>query len=107
VHVKPRDIEHHDHRNDETTNIQLPLARLAKNDEDENCVDEVIGSSHAAMIGRRRLFVVGSGVEPQVDPPVNQRVDLADARPHPNTMRPYPRPRLNVLPHAPDPFPLS
>ena len=35
VHVQVRHEEHHSQRNEETADIQSPLARLAKNDEDE------------------------------------------------------------------------
>ena len=50
VHVPLRDEEHHHQRNHQTTNIQLPLARLAKNNNNKDCVDEGVGSRHTAMI---------------------------------------------------------
>jgi hypothetical protein len=50
VHVALRNEEHDDQRNHQATNIQLPLTRLTKNNEDENCVYEVIGSSHGVMV---------------------------------------------------------
>ena len=67
VHVQVRHEEHHSQRNEETADIQSPLARLAKNDEDECCIDDVIRSSHAPMIGRRPRRVVGARVEARVD----------------------------------------
>jgi hypothetical protein len=63
VQVSLRDEEDQHERDDEGTAIQLPLARLAKHEKDEHGVDEVIGSSHAAMIGRAARAVVGAGVD--------------------------------------------
>ena len=73
VHIALGDEEHDHQRNHETAEIELPLARLAKHDENERCVDEVIGSRHAAMIGRRSQLVVGARVEVQVDSRLNPR----------------------------------
>ena len=50
VHVHVADIEHDGHRCQEGAGIHLALTRLAEDHEDEDCVDEVIGSSHGAMV---------------------------------------------------------
>ena len=74
VHVLLRDEEHDHQRNHERTEIRFPLAPLAKHNKKERRIDEVIGSSHAAMIGRGARPVVGAGVEPPVDLGPNLRV---------------------------------
>src|SRR5271169_6296842 len=81
-----RYIEHHDQRNHETTNIQLALARLAKNDRNKKCVDEVIGSSHGPIVAGSRGPVVGARVEPRVDPVLHPQVDHRHA-PGPRSVR--------------------
>jgi hypothetical protein len=73
VNVQLRDEVHRGQGNHQTTAIQPPLTRLAKNNEDERCVDEVIRSGHASMIDRPRRLVVGARVELPVDSAVNPR----------------------------------
>jgi hypothetical protein len=75
VHVLPSDEEQNDQWNQERTEIQLPLARLAKHNQNERGIDEVLRSSHAAMIGRAARLVVGAQVELPVDLGLNPRVD--------------------------------
>jgi hypothetical protein len=75
MHVHLGDPEHREQRNYETANIQPPLARLAKNNKDEDCVDEVIGSGHGTIMFRSHRPVVGARVEPRVQTHLNPRVD--------------------------------
>ncbi len=76
VQVLRADEEHQDERNDHAPAVELPLPRLAKDEENERRVEEVLGSSHAAIIRGTRAHVVGARVEPRVDLPLNPRVEL-------------------------------
>ena len=55
--------------------VELPLAGLAQDEEDERGVEEVLGCGHAAIIGARRRRVVGARVEPRVDLGLHPWVD--------------------------------
>ena len=67
VQVLRADEEHEDERDDHAPAIELALPHLAKDEEDERRVEEVLGSGHAVMIRGRRVRVVGAGVEQRVD----------------------------------------
>ena len=75
VKVHLSDEEHQHERNDDRAAVERPLPRLPKNDENEQAIDEVIGSSHAAIIDGTTRPVVGARVEPKVDLDINPRVE--------------------------------
>ena len=74
VQILRADEEHEDERNDHAPAVELPLPGLAEHEEDERRVEEILASGHAAMIRGRRRRVIGAGVEPRVDLPLNPRV---------------------------------
>jgi hypothetical protein len=47
AHVQMRDVGNDRQRDDHAAAVKLSLASLTEDDQDEHCVDEVIGSSHA------------------------------------------------------------
>ncbi len=75
VQVHLGDEEDEDERDDDAAAVKLALPGLARHDQQEHCVDEVIGDRHGAIIFRRAGCVVGARVEPRVEPHVNPRVD--------------------------------
>ena len=46
VHVHLRDVNEDGQRNDDAATVELSLAGLTQDDQDEHCVDEVIGNCH-------------------------------------------------------------
>ena len=60
VHLS--DEEHQDERGDNRAAVERPLPRLPKDDENKQAIDEVIGSSHADIIGGPPFGVVGRGL---------------------------------------------
>jgi hypothetical protein len=67
VDVDVRHEEHDPQRHHDAPEIKPPLVSLAQDDEDEDCVDEVIGDGHRAIIVLGRACVVGAGVDVRVD----------------------------------------
>ena len=81
VQVLRADEEHQDERNDHAPAVELPLPGLAKHEEDERRVEEILASGHAAMIRGRRRRSIGAGVEPRVDLDLNPQVGGGQVRP--------------------------
>jgi hypothetical protein len=75
VQVLRADKEQQGERNYHAPAVELPLPSLTENEKDERSVEEILGSSHAAIIRGRPLHVVGAGVEPRVDLSLNPRVE--------------------------------
>jgi hypothetical protein len=75
VQVHLCDEEDEDEWDEDAAAVQLPLAGLAEHDQDEDCVDEVIGDRHGAMIFFGTDSVVGPRFEPWVDLRLNPWVD--------------------------------
>jgi len=67
VDVELADEEDRGERTEQATEIELALAGLTQNEEDEESVDEVIGSGHAKMVGFLGGSRIGAGVDLQVD----------------------------------------
>src|SRR5436305_854111 len=65
------DKEHQRERGQQAPQVESSLTRLADDEEDESCVDDVVGGGHAAIIARPLPRVVGAGVELRVDSQLN------------------------------------
>ncbi len=80
VRVLGADEEHEQERHDHAPAVELPLPGLTEHEEDERRVEEILRSSHAAIIRRRPLSVVGARVEPGLIFRLNPAVDLVHDR---------------------------
>ncbi len=63
VEVLRADEEHEDERNDHAPAVEFALPGLAKHEKDERRVEEILASSHVAMIRGRRCRGIGARVE--------------------------------------------
>jgi hypothetical protein len=70
----PQDEEHENERNDHAPAVELALAGLAEDEEDERRVEEVLASGHVGMIRGERRRGIGAWVESRVDLDLNPRV---------------------------------
>ena len=61
VHVDMRDVRDDRQRDDEAATVELSLAGLTQDDQDEHCVDEVIGDCH----GRHDLLAAPACRRPE------------------------------------------
>jgi hypothetical protein len=63
VHIVRGDEDRQRHRSDEAADVQASFSGLAKDDNDEDRVDQVVGESHASTVTCRDVGVVAAQVE--------------------------------------------
>jgi hypothetical protein len=71
VQVLGADKDHQEERDDHAPAVELPLPALPEHEKHERRVEEILRSSHAAILRRTHPGVVGAEVETRVDPHLN------------------------------------